>query len=604
MFSPDGKRLAFASNRRDVVDHNGAPTYRATGQPAGAHDTNVFVADWVDGPVRTAAEPGPAERFAAAVAWLADDARDGRGVGTAGLDQAATWLEQQLRAIGVEPGAGGGFRQPFEVTTSMRRGAATRLAVGGAETAADAWTPLAFSASGHARAAVVAAGWGIADPATGRDDYKGKNVRGKLVVVHRFAPAGVGDEATRRRLGDLEYKAFAARQRGAVGLIVVDDGDAKAEEAPLPALEPRQGPDAGIPAIAVTRAAAAGLLARGATVELAVEVEPVRATTANIVGVIRAGAADADRRPGVLVIGAHYDHLGAGGPSSLDAGPGIHNGADDNASGTAALLEVARALVARRSELARDVWLVAFSAEEMGVLGSSYIVKNPPWTGPVVAMLNMDMVGRLRQNQLTVLGGESAPEWAALVAPACQAARVVCSLSGSGYGPSDHTPFYSAGAPVLHFFTGGHLDYHRASDDATTINATGGARVAAVVADVGVAAARQPAFTYKKVAPPPMGGDLRRGGASLGTMPSYSDEPGQPTGVLLSDVVPGGAAAQAGLKGGDRIIQIGPTEIRNVHDLMFVLQSAKPGEKTTVVYLRDGQRRQVEVTFGAPRGRR
>jgi hypothetical protein len=292
-----------------------------------------------------------------------------------------------------------------------------------------------------------------------------------------------------------------------------------------------------------------------------------------------------------------------GGPDALDTEPAIHNGADDNASGVAALLEVARTLASKRAALARDVYLVAFSGEEMGDLGSAYYVKHPPTAEPVVAMLNMDMVGRMRANALQVLGSDSAAEWSALVQPACDAARVACAMSGSGYGPSDHMSFYAAGAPVLHFFTGGHLDYHKASDDADKINAAGGAQVAAIVADIGARVDVADPLTYKKVAPPPQAGDVRARGASLGTIPSYSEDPSAPPGVVLSDVVPDGAAQKAGLKAGDRIVDIGGTEVRNVHDLMFVLTAHKPGERTKVTYVRDGKRATVDAVFGVPRSR-
>ncbi|HVK86380.1 MAG TPA: M20/M25/M40 family metallo-hydrolase, partial [Kofleriaceae bacterium] len=267
------------------------------------------------------------------------------------------------------------------------------------------------------------------------------------------------------------------------------------------------------------------------------EVIDVRTRTTNVVGVIRAGAAQ--KQPGVLVVGAHVDHLGMGGQHALDPNvKAVHNGADDNASGVAGLLEVARTLATRKGELARDVYLVAFSAEEMGDLGSFHYVKYPPTKESVVAMLNMDMIGRMRMNQLHVNGGDSAKEWKELVAPACTAARVDCTISGSGYGPSDHMPFYVGGVPVLFFFTGNHLDYHTATDDAEKINAVGAARVAQIASDVAVVTSTKPTLTYVK-SPPEMvrGGDQRRRGASLGTVPSYSEDPNQPKGVRLSDVV-------------------------------------------------------------------
>ena len=602
MFSPDGKTLAFASNRRDVVDGK----YRMTGTPAGDTDTNVFLADWVEDAGDAPATPisamtEDASRVAATVRALAADETDGRGVGTRGLDASIELVRAQLASSGVEPGLGGQWLQPFEVTTEVKRGAKTSLVIDGKPVADADFAPLSASASGAATGQIVAAGWGISEGTI--DDYKGLNVKGKVVLVHRFAPASPkADPAAAARFADLRFKAFVAKQKGAKALLVVDDGDPAQEEAALPKLAAAES-EAGIPILVIKRSVGTALRAGTHTAKLEAALEPVRTRTTNVVGVIRAGAAQ--KQPGVLVVGAHVDHLGMGGQHALDPNvKAVHNGADDNASGVAGLLEIARTLAARKGELARDVYLVAFSAEEMGDLGSFHYVKNPPTKEPVIAMLNMDMIGRMRMNQLHVNGGDSAKEWKDLVAPACAAAKVDCTIAGSGYGPSDHMPFYVAGVPVLFFFTGNHLDYHTAKDDADKINAIGAARVAMIASEVVIATAAKPSLTYVK-SPPEMvrGGDQRRRGASLGTVPSYSEDPNQPKGVLLSDVVPDGAAQKAGLKGGDLIIQIGTTEIGSVSDLMYVLGAAKPGEKTTITYVRGGKTYKVDATFGAPRSR-
>ncbi len=604
MFSPDGKKLSFSSNRRDVIGDK----YRLTGGPAGEHDTNVFIADWVEGDrSRRAAAPetASADRFAGTVRYLADDARQGRGVGTPGLEEAQATIQASLAASGVEPGKDGSWLQSFEVTTEVKRGPTTGAVLDGKPVAAEDLAPIAASASGAATGPIIDVGWGISDAEAKLDDYKGKSVKGKIALVHRFTPpdAKLEPSAT-MRLGDLRYKAFTAKTKGAIALLVVDDGDPKQEEAPLPKLAAAES-ESGIPIVVITRKAAAGLDKGTHKATLTVALEPVRTKTANLIGVIRGGAPA--KLPGVVVIGAHIDHLGmGGGTSALDPNVhAVHNGADDNASGVAALVEVARGLALRKAELQRDVYIVAFSGEEMGDLGSQYYVKNPPTKDPVFAMLNMDMVGRMRMGQLHVNGGESAKEWRQLVEPACSAARVECSIGGSGYGPSDHMPFYVAGVPVLFFFTGNHLDYHTAADDADKINAAGGARVAMIATDVAIATANAKTLTYVKSAPESMGvGDVRRRGASLGTVPSYNEDPNQPKGVVLSDVIPDGAAAKAGLKGGDRITQIGTTEISNVNDLMYVLETAKPGTTVKITYVRNNKTETATATFGTPRSRR
>jgi Tol biopolymer transport system component/membrane-associated protease RseP (regulator of RpoE activity) len=599
VFSPDGTKLAFGSNRNS----------------ANPHETDVYVARWVNGTIAPVA--GAADQLAADVAWLADDAREGRGVGTKGLAASADWLAAQLRTIGLEPGMGESYKQPVDVLVRLDVGVATRLFVGGGQPLPlRSFVPAGFSASGRVSAPAVHVGWGIVAPELGVDDYKGKNVKGKIVVVRRFTPPGdkFAGEEKQRRYSDLWHKAFEARKRGAVGVVAVEfidkpgggkpDAGKPAEPAwaPLPPLEPSlTGSDAGIPVI-VVHGSYGDRLQGARAIELHVALERVREEAHNVVGVIRAGGA---RLPGAVVVGAHYDHLGLGGRDSLEPGSKApHNGADDNASGTAALLHVARTLNARRAELSRDVWIVAFTAEESGLIGSSRFVREPPpglAIKDVVAMINMDMVGRMRGNQLSVLGGESAAEWAELVDPACAAAKVACSLSGSGYGPSDQTAFYAAGVPVLHFFTGAHVDYHKPSDDTDRINAAGAARVAGIVAEVAAGMAVRPTLlTYKQTAAPAPAGDARSFGASLGTIPEYSD-PGP--GVLLSGVRPGGPAEAGGVRRGDRIVAIGGTKVHAIQDMMFVLRAARPGVKTSVTVVRDGKQVDLLVTYGAPMGR-
>jgi Tol biopolymer transport system component/Zn-dependent M28 family amino/carboxypeptidase len=610
MFSPDGKHLAFSSNRRDVVKTDQGEVYRVTGGPAGEHDTNVYVADWVEHPAAAAGdrpsapETAAADRFAAAVGYLAADEREGRGVGTKGLEDAARWVEGQLQAAGVEPGIAGAWRQPFQVTTQVTRKPDTAIELDGQKLAEDDATPVAASASATVSGELVPVGWGIVDEATRLDDYQGAQVKGKLALVHRFVPpAAKLDAANTSRLGDLRYKAFIARGKGAIGLVVVDDGDQAQDEAPLPRLAAAES-ESQIPIVVVTRKAAARLAKGQHKARLAVALDHVRTDTSNVIGVIRAGAAA--RLPGAVIVGAHLDHLGmGGGASALDPGVNaVHNGADDNASGVAGLLEVARHVSQHRGDIVHDVYLIAFSGEEMGDLGSEFYVKHPVSTEPIVAMINMDMIGRMKMNKLYVNGGESAREWRDLVAPACADQRVDCTIGGSGYGPSDHMPFYIAGSPVLFFFTGSHSDYHTATDDADKINAIGGAKAAAIAGAVTVATAALRSLTYVKAPPEPMGGDVPRRGASLGTVPSYDEDPARPKGLVLSDVVPGGPAAAAGLKAGDRITEIDTHEIANASDLMFVLTMGKPGQPAKITYVRDGKTYTVTATYGKPRSRK
>ncbi|HSL84524.1 MAG TPA: M28 family peptidase, partial [Thermoanaerobaculia bacterium] len=384
LFSPDGTRLAFASNR-----HN-----------AREGETNLFVARWEEGggaaaeiglpPERAWELRGP-DRFLADVAWLADDAREGRGIGTDGLVAARDWLVERFAELGLEPaGDDGGWLQRFEVPVAVEVEEGTALALEGVAVPAGAWVPAGFSGTGTAAGEVVAAGHGIVAEALGIDDYAGRDVEGKVVAVRRFTPAAVTEDDDKRRLSDLRYKAIAARERGAAAMIVVDlplpDEAEGVEEAPLPGLAVEPGSDVGIPVAIATREAAAGLFEPGEPrrVEITVELTQRTAPAWNVVGRLAAEAGDA-RLPGTVVVGAHYDHLGFGGPDSMAPGStDPHSGADDNASGVAAVLEAARWLTRDEGPAGdlgsrrRDVLFVAFSGEETGILGSTTFVRNPP----------------------------------------------------------------------------------------------------------------------------------------------------------------------------------------------------------------------------------
>lgn len=597
MFSPDGKWLLFSSNRMT---------------PEGKQDTNLFITEWKDvAPVTTA---GAAERVLDDATWLASPEREGRGIGTKGLESAGQWLETRFKALGLEPlGADGSYRAPFEVATKASRGKGTSLSIASKPVADADFTPVGWSSAGTVKGKAVLAGWAVQDAELGLDDLKGLDVKGKIVIARRFVPEHekLSTPEAQRRAGDLRKKAFVVKNAGAKALVVVDwpvltpskDPKQPAElppEAAFPGLRPEGTGEAGIPVLVVKRSALEphwkNLEAKKAIdLSLGVELVIEKTPAFNVVGRIAAGK---KAKSGAVIIGAHYDHLGMGGANSLAPDKvAPHLGADDNASGTAALLEIARTLSEGRAELTRDVVITAFSGEEEGVLGSAALVKSKPaWLEGAVAMLNLDMVGRLRENTLSVLGSKSATELDGVIEKACLAQRVECKSGGDGYGPSDHISFYTAGLPVLHFFTGAHGDYHKPSDAPDKLNAIGMAKTADVVVAIARALQEQP-LTFNKLPEPAGKGDARSFNASLGTVPNYGGPPPGVKGVLLDDVRPGGGADKAGMKRGDVIVKLGTFDVTSVEDLMFVLMQAKPGETITAVVWRDGKRVELETTF-------
>jgi aminopeptidase YwaD len=303
-----------------------------------------------------------------------------------------------------------------------------------------------------------------------------------------------------------------------------------------------------------------------------------------------------------VVVGAHYDHLGEGGtPNSLAPGErAIHNGADDNASGVATVLWVAERL-ASGARPARSVAFIAFTGEESGLLGSAYYVNHPAsGPDPIVAMINLDMVGRLHGGTLLVYGVGTAVEWTALLEPAAARAGVAIATKGDGYGPSDHTSFYLKDVPVLHFFTNTHGDYHKPSDDWEKIDPKGLTAVATIVGDVAAAAANsRPRLTLKRGAgePPKPGSGTSRGyGAWLGSVPDFTPVE---RGVKLSGVTKGSPADTAGIRAGDVIVGLGTHDVADLQGMTDALRAHKPGDVVDVQVLRGGERVTLKVTLGS-----
>jgi Zn-dependent M28 family amino/carboxypeptidase len=568
---------------------------------------------------------------------LADPKWEGRGVGTAGLDSAASFLADQMRFLGLLPGGDDGtYFQPFEVTTGVEVGEPCVVEVAGRPfEVGESFQPIGFSSNGTLRAPVVFAGYGITAPGYDYDDYAGIEARDKLVLVLSNEPGEMDstsrfDGSINTPHAELRTKAINAREHGALGLLVVNGPRYHAGE-PLP--KPRRDGGgymtSGLVAGLISEPVAAALL-RPAGLTLAelqttidgatkphsvalpesatvtITLKRTRATIKNVVGWIP--GRDTTR---TLVVGAHYDHLGYGGESSLAPESHLpHVGADDNASGVAALLGVASALERRMLEGGRvgyhwwpehTLVLCAFSGEEIGVVGSSHFVDQPSRPlESIEAMLNMDMVGRLRDDRLMVMGTGTAAEFHTLVDNASGGAGFEIKTSEDGYGPSDHSSFYKRHVPVLALFTGAHADYHKPSDTWDKINETGLWRVSRLAVALVESLDARPRVRFQQAKADSGTGRIAGGGgygAYLGTIPDYMKTEG---GVLLSGVRSGSPADSAGLKEGDVVVKFDGVRVDNIYDYTFALRSRKPGQRVRIAVMR-GDR---EVELFAVLGRR
>lgn len=585
------------------------------------------------------------ERIRGHVQYLASDQLQGRRAGTPAADEAARYIEKAFRSYGLKPASPSGYLQPFSFVARVELGAQNLFQVK-TETseqsykAGEDFMPLAFSASEAAAGAVVFAGYGISAPELQVDNYAGVDVKGKLVMILRGSPDGDnphGRFAQYTQPGlEIQNKTLKAREKGARGVIFVSEEKVFQHDRLSRLHHDLNFLDAGIPVVVISRVLANAILeerkappvksefsgadalerAKARTAPLAIEnltvsfktdVVKVNGNAANVVGLLP--GSDPQMASEYVVIGAHYDHLGLGGPESLAANPDgqIHHGADDNASGTSALLDLARVMAANRASVKRSVIFIAFSGEELGLLGSAAYTKNPPVPiASTVAMLNMDMIGRLRNNGLFIGGMGTSPMWKPLVdklnaesssQPASagegSGSRFQLSYGQDGFGPSDHQSFYLKDIPVLFFFTNTHDDYHKPSDTADKINAEGIRQVAEFVREIATAVANDPvrlAFTKVKSESKPTSGGFR---VYLGTIPNYAD---QSDGMKLDGVRPGSPAERAGLKAGDLVTRLGKTPVKNVYDYTYALGEVRAGEEVEIAIRRDGRDMILKIT--------
>ncbi len=557
---------------------------------------------------------------------LASPDMEGRGAGTKGLTRAQRLIEKRYKELGLEPAGSNGYTQPFTVVTGARLKSDNHFAVEAAGSRSDLkinqdFVPFSFSASGQIAAPVVFAGYGATADEFHYDDYAGLDVKDKIVVVLRYEPSGFAEKSGNHGLtqhSQLITKAINARNHGAKGIVVLNGKLGDGEEDLLTRFGSVSGPEnVGLVMVQVkNRVADSWFQTAGKTLKevqeqinstskpasfafpdtlhlaLHIDIETTRATVKNVLAWLP-GQTDE-----YVIIGAHYDHLGRGNFDSLAPSQigQIHPGADDNASGTAGVLELARLLAPRRGQLKRSILFMDFAGEELGLLGSAEWVKHP--TRPLakaVAMLNMDMIGRIKDDKVYIGGVGTGSTLKAILEQAKKETPFKIEYSAGGYSSSDHTSFVAKKIPVLFFFSGLHSDYHKPSDTWDKINSPSAVRLLDLVENVAVQLANAnepPTFQVVSEDKPTTAGGGGGYGPYFGSIPDFGQTE---NGVKFSDVKPNSPAAKAGLKAGDILIQFGEKPIKNLYDFTDALRRSKVGDVVEVKVLRDGQTVTVSV---------
>jgi len=578
-----------------------------------------------------------ADTYLQPIKYLASDELKGRGDGTPELNTAAKYIAQHFKKAGLKPGGDhGSFLQKFSLVVGAKLASDNSLVVKAGDKSQALkiekdYIPLSFSANTTAEAPLVFVGYGITAPEFNYDDYTHLNVTGKIVIALRHEPQENDDKSVfagkqMTTHSQTASKATNAKNHGAVGLILVNDNSNHPEEAEhLFKLGEVSGPhEMGIPIVqvmsgvvdewlkpskqsvsklqaAIDKDASNHSFALDATTRVAVKVdiERVRREVANVIGVLK--GSDPALAGQYIVVGAHYDHLGLGEHDSLspkDIGQ-IHHGADDNASGTAGVLEMVDVMAKSGQKPKHSILFMCFAGEELGLLGSNYYTTHPIFPlKQTIAMLNMDMIGRVSKNKLYVSGTGTSPGFPQLVQDANKSVNFEIAYSNSGYGASDQTSFTAKEVPVLFFFSGLHSDYHKPSDTWDKINAADGARVTELAAKiVGEIDAQNEPPKYVRVAEPVSSGMGGGGyGAYFGSIPDFGEIE---HGVKFSDVKEGSPAGKAGLKGGDILIEFAGKKIDNLYDFTYALRSHKPGETVSVTVMRGEEKITRDVTLEA-----
>jgi hypothetical protein len=551
---------------------------------------------------------------------LASPEMEGRGAGTKGLTRSEHLIEQRYKGLGLRPAGVNGYAQPFKVVTGARLKSDNHFIVQTAGAKKEIkidqdFVPYSFSASGEVGAPLIFAGYGATADEFHYDDYADLDVKDKIVVVLRYEPSGFAEKSGNHGLtqhSQLITKAINARNHGAKAVVVLNGKLGDGDEDLLSRFGSVSGPESvGIVMAQVKNSVAESWFqSTGKSLQevqgqinstskpasfafpdtlhlwLHIDIETTRATVNNVLAWLP-GQTDE-----YVMIGAHYDHLGRGNFDSLAPSQigQVHPGADDNASGTAGVLELARLLARRGGQLKRSILFMNFAGEELGLLGSAAWVKDP--TRPLakaVAMINMDMIGRIKDDKVYIGGVGTGSSFKSVLEQAQKDASFKIEYSAGGYSSSDHTSFVTKKIPVLFFFSGLHSDYHKPSDTWDKINAPSAARLLDMVGNVAVQladATDAPAFQVVAEDKPPTGGGGGGYGPYFGSIPDFGQTE---NGVKFSDVKPNSPAAKAGLKAGDILVQFGNKPIKNLYDFTDALRRSKVGDVVDVKVMRDGQ---------------
>jgi hypothetical protein len=576
------------------------------------------------------------------VPFLASDELQGRGVGTAGLDRAADFIASEFAADGLQNLAGfTDYFQRFDYTTQTKPGSATYLAIGSQKLKLNTdYLPMRFSLEQAFHGAVAFVGYGVTAPEVGYDDYDGIDVRGKAVLAMRYEPTNAHGQSALDAHGEASgwsdhatfgTKAKNAADHGAAALLLVNPPDSEPDL--LTPFHGGYGESATIPVYQIKQSVADQILAANSEPSLKtlrdqidssfkphaislnnsdisgeVQIESQIAHIKNVVAVLPGKGPHADE---YIIVGAHYDHLGLGQYGHMFGPVGsIYHGADDNASGTATILELA-ARLSREPAPARSILFICFTAEEEGIIGSEYFVKHPPVPlEKIVAMVNLDMVGRVHDQTLDIGGQGTAKDFDAILAQAdLDSPLKLKSVGRGGMGPSDHMAFAQRRIPVLFFWSGIHVDYHRPTDTADKINYEGIAEIADFTAKVIGGLTQMPHDPYIVQADKdsmhlfgaPMFGEgpIRR--VVLGVLPDYAAADSK-VGVLIAGTTPGTPAEAAGLREGDLLIQFNKTKLENLMDLTEALARSKPGDRISLKILRGMQQLTFDITLAERKG--